>query len=393
MDIISPSYYFTKVDPDYSIKGSRDPLGFQVVWQQQGRQLIPFLSTVSGNLQDFQILCLAHYLYGSERDLDSKFFIRFEQLMSYVRLIKHPGTGFNGISRTGMKLKNAKRVSLSNTPGDELLSNQRAYGIWGKYSRPFRDIGFTKDAAFKSTFRQKTENNPAKEEFKKLFSKIKERDSTKIEITELDSANSLLDYSKTELEFYDRLILKVDRANPWQNYLYDFLNAQPQSSEFVLYPFLKSFGNSSFVKGTDLQRILLDIENTEKILSPLNRIFRYIQTKPLWTRDEILTDEIIHSMKSMPDYLFPLTEQGKLKNYLLLTLQKDNWSLIEDLVKRNLEVTKWRGGAPWLTISGSIVEVHEGDGGFVFPDYNPQMDNDNYYFLDTYRNLFKQIHG
>jgi hypothetical protein len=364
------------------------------VWQQQGRQLIPFLSTVSGNLHDFQIICLAHYLYGSEPDFNfSRFFIRFEQLMSYVRLIKYPGAGFNGISRTGMKLKNARRVSISNSPNDELLSNQRAYGIWGKYSRPFRDISFAKDPAFESVFYQKTESNPAKEEFKKLFSKIKERDTAKIEITELDSANSLLDYNKSELEFYDRLILKVNVANPWQNYLYDFLNAQLQSEEFVLYPFLKSFGNSSYVKDTALQQIVLDIENTEKILSPLNRVFRYIQTKPLWTKDEILADKIIRSTKIASDYLFPLTEQGKLKNHLLLTLQKDNWSLIEDLAKRNLEVTKWRGGAPWITINGSIVEVNEGDGGFVFPEYDPQKHNDNYYFLDTYRNLFKQIHG
>jgi hypothetical protein len=315
-------------------------------------------------------------------------------LMSYVRLTKHPDAAFNGVNRTRMKLKNAQRVSISNSPGDELLSNQRTYGIWGKYSRPFRDIGFAKDTAFESVFFRKIEHNPAKEEFKKLISKIKDRDSVKLEIAELDLAGSLLNYGKAELEFYDRLILKVESANPYQNYLYNFLSSQPQSEHFTFYSFLRSFGNSSHAKDAALQQILRDIENTEKILSPLNRIFRYIQTKPLWTRDEIITDEIITNFKVAPEYLFlSTTEQGKLKNHLLLTLQKDNWSLVEDLVKRNVEVTTWRGGAPWLAITGSILEIHQGDEGFVVPDYDPRIHNDNYYFLDTYRKLFNEIHA
>jgi len=53
-------YFITEKDQNYTIKGSKDPLGFQVIWQSAGRKLIPNLSTVSNNLIDFQILCLAH---------------------------------------------------------------------------------------------------------------------------------------------------------------------------------------------------------------------------------------------------------------------------------------------------------------------------------------------
>jgi hypothetical protein len=35
-----PQYYLTLPDPDYLPKGSRDPLGFQVVWQHQGKKII-----------------------------------------------------------------------------------------------------------------------------------------------------------------------------------------------------------------------------------------------------------------------------------------------------------------------------------------------------------------
>jgi len=46
-------YFITDQDPNYTLKGSRDTLGFQVVWQTAGRKLIRFLLTVSGSIKDF----------------------------------------------------------------------------------------------------------------------------------------------------------------------------------------------------------------------------------------------------------------------------------------------------------------------------------------------------
>ena len=86
-------YFITDKDPNYTIKGSRDPLGFQVIWQAAGRNLIPFLSTVSGSIKDFQILCLA-YALKKELKIEDKqfepFFLRFEQMMAYTRFKSNP---------------------------------------------------------------------------------------------------------------------------------------------------------------------------------------------------------------------------------------------------------------------------------------------------------------
>ncbi len=82
MPSLSALYYFTKDDGDYRIKGSRDPLGFQVLWQHQAKYLVHFLSTVSVDLHDFQIMCLAYAYYGKSPDIGfMKFFLRFEQLI------------------------------------------------------------------------------------------------------------------------------------------------------------------------------------------------------------------------------------------------------------------------------------------------------------------------
>ncbi|RYZ27079.1 MAG: hypothetical protein EOO10_13770, partial [Chitinophagaceae bacterium] len=100
----SPQFYFTRQDRDYAVKGSRDPLGFQVLWQHQARSLIPYLSTVSGNVRDFQIMCLAYYFYGREADTHFvPFFLRFEQLMAYARY-EEGGLGFNGVDRVRQKI-------------------------------------------------------------------------------------------------------------------------------------------------------------------------------------------------------------------------------------------------------------------------------------------------
>ncbi len=39
--------FFTALDPDSRIKGSRDPLGFEVIWTALGREIIGNLTTVT----------------------------------------------------------------------------------------------------------------------------------------------------------------------------------------------------------------------------------------------------------------------------------------------------------------------------------------------------------
>ena len=129
-------YFITEQDPNYSIKGSRDPLGFQVVWQAAGRKLIPYLSTVSGSIKDFQILCLA-YALKKELKIEDKqfepFFLRFEQMMAYTRYKSYPKEGFNGVDKVRKLMSgNPASVRISSAIADQLLSNQKAYGIGGK---------------------------------------------------------------------------------------------------------------------------------------------------------------------------------------------------------------------------------------------------------------------
>lgn len=385
-------FYFTKVDPDYSIKGSRDPLAFQVLWQHQARKLIPYLSTVSVNLHDFQILCLAYHLYHPEpRDNGFvKFFLRFEQLMAYVRFNPAEG-GFNGVDSVRRKLRDSNRVSVSNTPADEILSNQRAYGIWGKYNRPFQDIAFVKRPEFEAIFKEKIDSLPESILAMKIVNKVISNNRSVLGIEDIECLKPLLNFTTREQRFYYETILKINAPNPYQNEVLNFVSNNKLPPKLDLYPFLKSFSASLGDDQAALKNILEEIEFTEKILCPLNCIFRYLQTKPIWEKDEILNDNYITESKLQEDYIFHGgDEECKIKNDLSRTLAKDNWNLVTDLAIRNKEVTDWREGAAWLTMRNDLVEVHHAEGGFHAPGYDPQKDFDNGYFIDTYVNLYRQ---
>ena len=214
---------------------------------------------------------------------------------------------------------------------------------------------------------------------------------SRFNIDELECLKILLNFTKTEKSFYQDLILKIELANSYQNQLYHFISNNSFPKDLDLYPFLEFFSSELSQDDGELISILKDIECTEKVLCPLNRIFRYLQTKPIWERNEIINDEYISVFKNPLDYIFEGgNEECKIKNHLNQSMKKDNWGLIEDLAVKNKEVTEWRGGAPWITINDNLLEVHHAEGGYYNPEFDPEKDFDNDYFLRTYFNLYRQ---
>lgn len=390
-----PLYYFTKPDPDYAVKGSRDPLGFQVIWQHQGKRLISYLSTVSINIRDFQILCLAQYLYqGRPAASWGKFFFRFEQAMAYVRLLKSPNEGFNGVEKVRKNINAGTRVSISNSTADEILSNQRAYGIWGKYTRPYTDIDFVSDKEFVKIYSEKLAVIYKKPELERLVNKIIESEKTILDHSQLTSLGVLLNVTASEKKFFDRKILKFEQPDNFQNRLYDFVASQRLPKDFKLYSFLDNFEKYLNKSEIALKSVLRDIRFTEQILCPLARIFRYIQQKPLWSKDAIENDDfILRSKQEVKHSFLEVNEHSKVLNHFVSVMMKSNWQLVEDLVKRNDEVSAWRGGAPWMKITNSVLEVHHSEGQYNDNNFNPSQDADNSYFIETYISLFKQLHA
>lgn len=390
-----PEYFLTAVDPDYLPKGSRDPLGYQVVWQHQGKKIIPYLSTVSSLVKDFQLLCAARYLYGNNQEAGwSKFFMRFEQLMGYVRAARFPDKGFNGVDRVKKRMQENNRYAISNNPNDEILSNQRSYGVWGKYIRPFTDIGFGQDPNLEPIYESKLIPLLAHQEVSRVIDKLLKGDRFFLDQSTLPLLFPIFDMTKPELEFFKSKLIRVEAVQAHQNRLHAYIESNSLPKEFDLYPFLQNFSNFLDSDELELRLLLEEHAQTERVLSPTSTVFRYLQTKPLWTKQEIEADDYITHCNQPTSYQFnSADEQSNLLNNLSSLLGGSNWALVQALVKRNQEVTDWRGGAAWLQINKDLLEVRHADGAMKKDAYDPEKHHENPYFLPTYISLYNQLKG
>ena len=138
--------FLTLLDPNAKIKGSRDPLGLQILWTRLGRQVVSNLTTVTTSLRGFSVLLLG--LYYAERAITEReappdrladLFLKFEQLAAYSRVAVQRAQNLNymedeirGIQRVKKNLS-GKRVRISADAAWQILSNQKTYGLWGLY--------------------------------------------------------------------------------------------------------------------------------------------------------------------------------------------------------------------------------------------------------------------
>jgi hypothetical protein len=378
-------YFITEEDPNYTIKGSRDPMGFQVIWQHEAKKLIPYLSTVSASVKDFQILCIAYALKNKLEINDKEFevfFIRLEQLFAYTRFKMDKEEGFNGIDKVRKKMDEAnKEIRISYKDG-QILSNQRAYGIWGKYIRPFTDLHMATGPDFEKIYTEKINANPSFLNLAISFKKKSIDDSSNVSLEKLESFYSLLEKpSRTEMEFLVPKLLQ----DMFNNEMLAIFSTNGKLKELPFYSLIDELIAAS--KNERFNKALNSIKNTEKILSPLNRIFRYLQTKSVWTYDEIQNDSFITKCKSVN--LLPAF--GVELNPLANLLAMNNIDLVKGIVARNQEVCDRRKSTHWMSITESGIEVNHFDGAYYLKDYDPNLNNDNTYFFSSFISLHNQL--
>lgn len=373
-------YFITEKDPDYNIKGSRDPLGFQVIWQAAGRKLIPNLSTVSNNLIDFQILGLAYTIKKEFKIADANFesfFIRFEQIMAYTRHYKDKSEGFNGVDKVRKTIASNEELKIS--VNNQILSNQKAYGIWGKYNRPFSEMKFDLSNDFHKLFSDKLKSNLS---LRKQVQTIINSDS-KLKYDVLEKYMSVIEKPNEEEKklFIERIL--QDNCN--QELLSILHNNQGWIglNFYDLLNFLISkSSNPNFIS------ILEYIVQVEKTICPLNRIFRYLQTKSFWTNEEIEKSEFISKCK-----MKGLITEGfdETLNALAILHNNNSNDLVKGLIERNKTICKLRNSSPWMEITENGYEINHFEGASFYNDYNPERNNDNNYFFWSYLNLFNQL--
>lgn len=399
-------YFFTALDSQYLAHTPRDPLGFQVIWVSPARKIIPHLSTVSTSIRDFQILSYARHFCSSEGDTKYRnfphFFYRFEQACGYARYIFGKEKGFNGTDRISQRVNNGrKEFAVSGNPahGDcMLMSNQRNYGIYGKYIRPYTDMNIDADPDFPATMAEAFEQTGNGSGIFRLMRRMfVEKPGEKIVVhkEELQLISELImTRSDAEHVFFTRKILQGDNADSLQRRFFDLVCAHPDLWELTgeNWNFHGFIGRILELTSTDpdLNQTFTEVQCTEKVLYPLWSIFAaFLNNRPFWQENDIADDAFFSTGFSDVDYSFP---KDDVRNFLnsLLDSALSATERVRALVKRNKEVSERRGGLPW---------VREDNGRYIIlakgarpPEIIEQHKvNVNGYFLPGYLHLFHEL--
>jgi len=381
-------YFLSATDPNYRIKGSRDPLGFQSLWAAAGHKAVKHLSTVSSNLKDFMILCYGIYFHGNH---DPKEFIRFfillEQMFAYARMIGNHEISFNGVDYIHKRTADDKfYISLKDT----ILNNQRAYGIYGKYIRPLRDIGITEDPEFSRIMEgvlSKTDKIPVLTWVKRFHEDAQKRYT--VARSELKPFALLLNsLTNDERQLYRKYFLKVPGELHPQNDLYEVIrnNHDIIYTTFQLHPIIQFILSNKEISDT-LRDALINIDNTDKVLHPLNKVFTHMLSKSYWITDEVIQEPVFTNLPGKVSYYFHDETLRSLNELLELPVLE----LVKQIIKRNEEVSKIRGNKAWIEEDKKSFRILYGEKGQKITSINNDTDYEFPYFLNNYINLFRQI--
>jgi len=378
-------YFFSATDPNYRIKGSRDPLGFQTLWAAAGHKAVAHLSTVSVSLRDFMILTYAHHFYGDRPpNRFIQFFLKFEQACAFARSIHDLDKGFNGVDFVNKnKDKHTFRFSLNYS--DMLLSNQRAYGIYGKYIRPFRDIELVNHPDFSDIMENSlAKTNPHK--IKSLINSLLNEETITISRDELKYVAHLIGtITPEEKELYRTYLLKVQEPGHPQNNLYEVVKNKNHSllvKSFNLFDVIRELQNDQSAS-SQLKSTLENIKRTDKVLHPLNRCFSHLLSRGRWSSEQIEDDLFFQNLPHSQEYDFADETMRKLNELLDLPKQE----LIERLIYRNAEIKE----NPWINTDKNGYTVLYGEQGQKQTEADFERGFEFPYFLDSYISLYRQI--
>ena len=383
-------FFITEPDINFRIKGSRDPLGFQPIWQKLGRKVIKDLSTVSGNIRDFQLMSFAWYFWEDRPDINfMTFFYKFEQACAYTRELYFDKSSYNGKDFVS-KRRNDLSFRLSTNNADTILSNQKTYGVFGKYNRPFTEMRIKYQDDFISVMESAIDTKSDSKKLLALVDKLITEDVVIITKEELQPiADLLAELSYEEKQFYERLILETP-THKCQNELYHLFKKNPELREntFQLYPFIESVLKHDI--SLELKACLIEIKNTESVLYSYANLFRHLQSRPVWQLGEISEEEIFNYFPKKQEYVF-----GK---SAVLTLNEELESLAEDkskialaAVNRNETVSKRRNNSAWIKEEKGKLVRYYADGGREISTLDFKNAYENNYFIPTYISLFNQI--
>lgn len=386
-------------------KGSRDPLGFEVVWTHFGRRLVGNLTTVTSSWRTFAVGLLGFHWCNqlcrgappTERQrLVQEYFIRYEQLTAYLRA-RAGDEDILGITRVRKRLDETPgSLTIGTGQRSQLLSNQLSYGIWGLYSSALRATGLADGSCRELTARGR--------ELAEIMERALKRDwywpflrgeRTMLTVSSID--HKYLNFQRSVFaphveKTLIEALLRGAIGHDCQQALYEACRTLPPEV-------LRNADMDTLLEAireqTDSPRLRQRIDETcelERLLVVANHLFAYMRVK-----NGVLLTELADIIRQdcRFDWLPAGPDLRGVPNAEYLTRLRDRLrandihNALLELLAMNATVMRHRGGAPWVEKNedGTLNVRVKAETAYLPPVEQLQTEWHYDYFLAAYQRI------
>ena len=390
-------------------KGSRDPLGFELVWSHFGRKVVGNLTTITSSMDNFAIALLGFYWVNQIIPMDDsdgrhkkvrEAFIKYEQLTGYIRYYGK-AQDIMGITRIKKRLNDDSiKLTLGMTSVQQILSDQASYGLWGLYSTAARETGLVEGSERRMTHAGSViaENiiNQLGDDAKTIYSTLlSPKPLNKSKLKEV--ATSLMDaihHESVQQPLLDALM--SGRNSELQKELWRITQSifNDKKSPDNVEEFIQHILDTK--PSEELTRCIQDIMNVERLLVASNNIFHYCRSKNSDSLEAVISgieQSFTHLASELPAGNF--ANKTSLQSILDAFKSHDMNRVIRELVQLNKDVMKQRNGAPWIEItSGKALDVKvKNEKGQLKKQIMLENKWDYDYFLGSYLSIARKHIG
>jgi len=402
--------FLSLLDDRAKPKGSRDPLGFELVWTHFGRKVIGNLTTITSSLNNFAVAILgfhwanelhAHFPKAEKQARIRETFLCYEQLAGYLRFLADDKE-IMGITRVSNRMGDSTlKISMGMGAEQQILSDQASYGLWGLYSAAMKESGLILG----------DERTPTA--LGESIAQLIEKELDKAALLDLLSGNKVLSHdvltahAKPFLaairnsqiqELLLHALMKGNDRHAVQQELWRVTQALAEAEVPVedLPAFIRAVKGRTNI--AQLERRLTDIEYIERILVAANNIFHYCRRK-----DGESLENILDALAQRYSYVHLPTDidlsdvpRADLILAIRNALQKnDTAEAIRKILELNRVVMGQRGGAPWVELeSDNTLRVRVQSETAALRDQNDLESSWDYeYFLTSFTRIATKALG
>ena len=394
-------------DPRELPKGSRDPLGYEVIWTRYGRKVVSNLTTITGSIEEFLTALLGFELsWTTDSDEQKNRFIRYEQVAGYLREYanrlepqRKPGGFVRGVTRVAKRLEELEArdngfITVSKDGRDMILSSQAAYGLWGLYSTALEISGLI-------------EARKVTPKGKEIVESMMRGDAGLMEFLNGFVENEVSQLSLQEVREYADRFVALLQGGAQRMLLEVLLRGDEKSLQPELFDFLESLDEAGYEElggdvwklveacrqaGGRLGRALDDIERLDRTLWLSSAFFDYLRL-PQWS-GKGLSEAIEELKKGASERAVGLLELPADLTIPELTAFRRAWNegawmeAAKRLLKRHADIMSQREGAPWVEVeSGGKLKIRVEAPNATFDPSKPGHIYD--YFLGAYLRIYE----